>query len=140
VDEKLSEVLGKDGSSLLYISILNMSAFREAYGFVASDDVLRAVSLMVVNTMREFSRPEDFLGHLSATEFILVVPPSNLAALSDKLQSRLDQSVEYFYPIKDREQASKRSDRLGAKLFEISSLKNQTDVAQFKAELLNSKN
>jgi DNA-binding response OmpR family regulator len=140
VDEKLSEVLGKDGSSLLYISILNMSAFREAYGFVASDDVLRAVSLMVVNTMREFSRPEDFLGHLSATEFILVVPPSNLAALSDKLQSRLDQSVEYFYPIKDREQASKRSDRLGAKLFEVSSLKNQTDVAQLKAELLNSKN
>ena len=140
VDEKLSEVLGKDGSSLLYISILNMSAFREAYGFVASDDVLRAVSLMVVNTMREFSRPEDFLGHLSATEFILVVPPSNLAALSDKLQSRLDQSVEYFYPIKDREQASKRSDRLGAKLFEVSSLKNQTDVAQLKAELFNSKN
>lgn len=140
VDEKLSEVLGKDGSALLFVSLLNMGAFREAYGFVASDDVLRAVSLMIVNTMREFSRPEDFLGHLSATEFILVVPPSNLAALSDKLRSRLDQSVEYFYPIKDREQASKRSDRLGAKLVEISSLKNHSDVTQFKAELLNSKN
>lgn len=140
VDEKLSEVFGKDGSSLLYVSLLNMSAFREAYGFVASDDVLRAVSLMIVNTMREFSRPEDFLGHLSATELVLVVPPSNLVALSEKLRSRLDQSVEYFYPIKDREQAAKRSDRLGAKLIEISSLKNYTDVAQFKAELFKAKN
>ncbi|MFN8401852.1 MAG: response regulator [Anaerolineales bacterium] len=140
VDEKLSEVFGKDGSSLLFVSLLNMSAFREAYGFVASDDVLRAVSLMIVNTMREFSRPEDFLGHLSATELVLVVPPSNLAALSEKLRSRLDQSVEYFYPIKDREQAAKRSDRLGAKLIEISSLKNYTDVAQFKAELFKAKN
>lgn len=140
VDEKLSEVLGKDGSSLLYVSIQNMGAFREAYGFVASDDVLRAVSLMIVNTMREFSRPEDFLGHISSTDFILVVPPSNLAALSEKLRSRLDQSVEYFYPIKDREQAAKRTDRLGAKLVEIASLKKyQTDADQLKTELMNSK-
>ena len=140
VDEKLSEVLGKDGVSLLFVSIENMGSFREAYGFVASDDVLRAVSLMIVNTMREFSRPEDFLGHLSSTEFILVVPPSNLAALSDKLRSRLVQSVEYFYPIKDREQAAKRTDRLGAKLAEMTSLKNHsTDVAQVKVDLANSK-
>lgn len=137
VDEKLSEVLGKDGSSLLYIALENMDAFREAYGFVASDDVLRAVSLMVVNTMREFSRPEDFLGHISNTDFILVVPPSNLAALSDKLRSRLEQSMEYFYPIKDRDQMAKRPDRLHAKLFEMASLKNrQTDANTIKTELL----
>ena len=140
VDEKLSEVLGKDGAALLFISIQNMGAFREAYGFVASDDVLRAVSLMIVNTMREFGRPDDFLGHLSATDFILVVTPSNLAALSDKLRSRLDQSIEYFYPIKDIEQAAKRSDRLGAKMVEVASLKNHApDVAQLKVELMNSK-
>ncbi|MEY2819084.1 MAG: hypothetical protein RL275_2547 [Chloroflexota bacterium] len=140
VDEKLSEVLGKEGTSLLFVSLQNMATFREAYGFVASDDVLRAVSLMIVNTMREFSRPEDFLGHLSATEFVLIVLPSNLAALSDKLRSRLEQSVEYFYPIKDREQAAKRSDRLGAKLVEVTSLKTHADVEQFKSELMNSKN
>jgi DNA-binding response OmpR family regulator len=141
VDEKLAEALGKDGNALLFISIENMDAFREAYGFVASDDVLRAVSLMIGNTMREVSRPEDFLGHLSATDFILVVPPSNLAALSDKLGSRLAQSVEYFYPLKDREQIAKRKDRLGAKLVEVPSLKNRAgDVAKLKMDLLNSKN
>ena len=140
VDEKLSEVLGKDGVSLLYVSIENMETFREAYGFVASDDVLRAVSLMIVNTMREFSRPEDFLGHISATDFILVVPPSNLVALSEKLRSRLEQSIEYFYPLKDREQVAKRPDRLSTKLVEVSSLKNHnTDVSHIKSELMNSK-
>ena len=138
VDEKLSEVLGKDNASLLYISIQNMGTFREAYGFVASDDVLRAISLMIVNTLREFSRPDDFLGHLSATDLVLVVPPSSLQVLRDKLKSRLDQSVEYFYPLKDREQVAKRPDRLGAKLAEFASLKNFTaDVSQFKAGLTN---
>ena len=84
VDEKLSEVLGKDGVAVLFVSIENMDAFREAYGFVASDDVLRAISLMIVNTMREVSRPEDFLGHLSGTDFILVLPPSNLDGVERK--------------------------------------------------------
>jgi DNA-binding response OmpR family regulator len=140
VEEKLSEVLGREGTALLYISLENMDAFREAYGFVASDDVLRAISLMIVNTMREFSRPEDFLGHLGGTDFILVMPSPNLAALSEKLRARLDQSMEYFYPIKDRDQMAKRSDRLAAKLAEIASLKNlPADIDQIKTELLSLK-
>lgn len=137
VDEKLSEVLGKDGVSLLFVSIKNMDAFREAYGFVASDDVLRAISFMIVNTMREVSRPEDFLGHLNSTDFILVVPPSNLAALSEKLSARLAQSVEYFYPIRDRDRMSVNESRLGSRLKEIISLTDQfTTVDQVKAELM----
>jgi len=137
VDEKLSEVIGKDGISLLFVSIKNMDAFREAYGFVASDDVLRAISFMIVNTMREVSRPEDFLGHLNSTDFILVVPPSNLAVLSEKLSARLAQSVEYFYPIRDRDRMSVNESRLGSRLKEIISLKDQfTTVDQVKAELM----
>lgn len=137
VDEKLSEVLGRDGVALLFVSLENMDAFREAYGFVASDDVLRAISLMIANTMREISRPDDFLGHLSGTDFILVLPPSNLAALSEKLRARLDQAMEYFYPIKDREQVAKRADRLGAKIVEVASLKKlPMEIDQLKLELL----
>ncbi|MBE0681065.1 MAG: response regulator [Anaerolineales bacterium] len=140
VDEKLSEVVGRDGSGLLFVLLENMDLFREAYGFVASDDVLRAISLMIVNTLREISRPEDFLGHLSGTDFVLVLPPSNLAALREKLRTRLDQSMEYFYPIKDREQMAQRPDKLVAKIVEIPSLKTQyTDVEQVKAEFLRNK-
>jgi DNA-binding response OmpR family regulator len=125
VDEKLSEVLDKDGVALLFVSIDNMASFREDYGFVASDDVLRAISLMIVNTMREISRPEDFLGHISVADFILVLPPSNLTALSEKLRIRLEQSMEYFYPIKDREQMTKSQNRLGVKMAEIAVLKGK---------------
>jgi PleD family two-component response regulator len=138
VEEKLSETIGKkDGSAILFVAIDNMDIFRESYGFVASDDVLRAISLMVVNTMREVSRPEDFLGHLSGTDFILVLPTLNLSALGEKLRARLDQSMEYFYPIKDREEMVNRKDRLNAKLSElVLSDGKYTDVEQVKAELV----
>jgi DNA-binding response OmpR family regulator len=137
VDEKLSEVLGKEDIAILFVSIENMDSFREAYGFVASDDVLRAISFMIVNTMREVSRPEDFLGHLNGSDFILVFPPANLQVLSEKLRTRLEQSVEYFYPIKDREQMAKNTKRLSSKLAEIASIKDKfTTVDQIKAELI----
>jgi DNA-binding response OmpR family regulator len=136
VDERLGEVLQKGGWAVLLISLENIDAFRELYGFVASDDVLRAVSLMILNTMRELSNPDDFLGHVSATDFVLVISPANLPILLERLRTRLEQSLDYFYPIKDREQASKRKDRLAIKLADLSSITGRFEtVEQLKKEL-----
>lgn len=137
VEERLSEVIHKSGWALLHISINHLDSFREAYGFVASDDVLRAISLMIHNTMKEAGSAEDFLGHLSPTDFAVVLAPSNLAPFQERIRSRLEQSLDYFYPIKDREQASKRQDRLGIKIVEVPSVYGRyTSVDQLKKELL----
>lgn len=137
VEERLSEVIHKSGWALLHISIDHLDAFREAYGFVASDDVLRAISLMIHNTMKETGSTEDFLGHLSPTDFAVVVSPSNLEPFQERIRSRLEQSLDYFYPIKDREQASKRQDRLAISISEIPSVYGRyTSVDQLKKELL----
>ncbi|MBI5942794.1 MAG: response regulator [Chloroflexi bacterium] len=137
VDEKLTELLVGDDAAILFISIENMDVFREAYGFVASDDVLRAISFMIVNTMREFGNPQDFLGHLDGSGFVLVLSSPNLAVMSEKLRSRLEQSMEYFYPIKDREQIKKHNHRLNSKIAEVASIKNKfISLDQIKAELI----
>ena len=138
VEERLSEVIHKSGWALLHISINNLDSFREAYGFVASDDVLRAISLMIHNTMKETGSPEDFLGHMSPTDFAVVVSPSNLAPFQERIKTRLEQSLDYFYPIKDREQVSQRPDRLAIEISEIPSVFGRyTSVDQLKKELLN---
>ena len=137
VEERLSEVIHKSGWALLHISINNLDSFREAYGFVASDDVLRAISLMIHNTMKETGSPEDFLGHMSPTNFAVVISPSNLAPFQERIKSRLEQSLDYFYPIKDRELASQRQDRLSIEISEIPSVFGRyTSVDQLKKELL----
>ena len=74
---------------------------------------------MIVNTMRELNGGDDFLGHIGPADFVLTVAPSNLSALYERLHSRLDQSLDYFYPIKDREQASKRKDRLVVRMSDM---------------------
>lgn len=127
VDERLEECLQKGAWSILLVSLENLDAFREAYGFVASDDVLRAVSLMIYNAMREVGSPDDFLGHLTPSDFVLVITPGNLTAMKKRIRSRLEQSLDYFYPIRDRETALKMPNRLSLKISEISSLQEKFD-------------
>jgi len=137
VDERLAASIKNDGLSLLLVSLENLDAFRETYGFVASDDVLRAFSVMIQNTMGEIGGKDDFLGHLGAAEFVLVAQSANLPALQERLRSRLTQSLDYFYPIKDRERASQRPDRLGVKMSEMPSAKGRfASVDKLKMELL----
>ena len=138
VEERLSDVIHKSGWGLLHICIRNLDAFREAYGFVASDDVLRAISLMIQNTLKEDGTPEDFLGHISPTDFVVVVPPANLPSFQERIRARLEQSLDYFYPMKDREQASKRVDRLAVQISEVPSVYGRfSSVEQLKKDLLN---
>jgi DNA-binding response OmpR family regulator len=119
VDEKLNELIQKKKWSLFLVSILNLDVFRDAYGFVASDDVLRAISLMIHNAMREVGDADDFVGHLTPTDFVLMVYPGKLSAMQERVRTRLEQSLDYFYPIKDRDQASKRNDRLVIKVIPV---------------------
>lgn len=137
VEERLSDVIHKSGWALLHVSISHLDAFRDAYGFVASDDVLRAISLMIHNTMKETGSSEDFIGHISPTDFVVVVPPNNLPPFQERIRSRLEQSLDYFYPIKDREDASRQPNRLAIQINEVPSVYGRyTSVDQLKKELL----
>lgn len=138
VEERLSDVIHKSGWALVHICISHLDAFREAYGFVASDDVLRAISLMIHNTMKESGSTDDFLGHISPTDFVVVLSPADLPAFQERIRSRLEQSLDYFYPIKDREQAAKRPDRLAIRISEVPSVYGRfSSVDQLKKDLLN---
>lgn len=137
VDEKLSDVVHKSGLSLLHISIANLQVFREAYGFVASDDVLRAISLMISNALKETGSADDFLGHISPSDFVVVLSPETRFAFQEKINSRLQQSLDYFYPLNDREQASKSKNRLAIRVSEVPAVFGKySSVEQLKKELL----
>jgi len=135
VDERLRECLQSEDWSILQVSIKNLGDFREAYGFVASDDVQRAVSLMIHNAMRGVGSTNDFVGQIGPMDFILVSHPENIPALSDRIHTRLEQSLDYFYPVKDRGKTASGS-RLAVHLAETFASEGPfEDLDDLKAEL-----
>ena len=112
VDDQLAEYISKMDWMMLLVSVHNLDKFRERYGFVAADDVLRAVNLMLHNAVQELGGANDFLGHFSADEFLLVLTTARRQELAQRIKTRLEQSLDYFYPLRDREHKGTRNERL----------------------------
>ncbi len=106
VEERLVGTMQSVNShALLQFSIATLGAFRERYGFVAADDVLRAVTLMVRNAVREFGSEQDFIGHLEPETFLIITAPDAAEDIQERIERRITQSREYFYPLRDRDRA-----------------------------------
>lgn len=101
--ERLELLLDKDDWAVVRIGIVGMDAFNEAYGFVAGDDVLRAVGLIISNVVEEAGTVGDFVGHTGMVDFVLITIPARVEELQAKIATRLNRAISYFYPIKDRE-------------------------------------
>jgi DNA-binding response OmpR family regulator len=136
VDERLSACLKESDWSLLTISLNNLDAFRETYGFVASDDLLRAVSIMLQDALRENGNPGDFLGHLTSADFVIITQPVSQQLLKERIRKRLEQSFDYFYRDQDRSSAAIRKQRLAVKVKDLPAGKlTFKDLDGFKMEV-----
>jgi hypothetical protein len=58
---------------------------------------------MIENTVSHYGLPGDFLGHLASDTFVVVTSPENGLQLRKRLTGPLQQSLDYFYPMRDRE-------------------------------------
>jgi DNA-binding response OmpR family regulator len=135
VDEQLRQCLQRSEWTALVISLENLDTFRSIYGFVATDDVMRAVSLMLQNAVRDTGSPADFLGHIDSAVFVLVTEPEVALKLENRICGRLERSLEYFYPIKDREKSARDNKRL---VFNIRALQSSNAQISTLEELKDS--
>lgn len=138
IDERLSECLIGASWGLMIVSLDHLDDFREAYGFVASDDVLRAFSLMTINALRESGATDDFIGHLSNTDLVIISgEPDKLTALEEHIRGRLEPALVYFYPLKDRPPETIPGARLGIRIGALNSAEGETtSLDQLKTALL----
>jgi diguanylate cyclase (GGDEF)-like protein len=133
VDKRIEELLTDENEwSILKIRIAGLKTFRDTYGFVAADDVLRAVTLMIRNAVREHGTPEDFIGHLASNEFAVLTKSASVKPIRERVETRVEQSREYFYPLKDRDKARKAMEAESLKL-QVGSVDSTTKPADLAA-------
>jgi len=108
IDQKLADLLAQPSWAVLCATVQGLDGFADAYGFVARDDAIRALALVLHNTTFEGGAdPESaFVGQIGATEFLIVVDAARSQELRERLAQRLKQAINYFYPAKERQAAS----------------------------------
>lgn len=107
--DRLSLMLERDTWAVLGINIVGLDKFNEIYGFVARDDVLRAIALTLTSAVDELGSIDDFVAHPGENQFVVITIPGKVEKIKTQIQERLSQAMNYFYPIHDREAGYVRS-------------------------------
>ncbi len=143
IDQRSSDLIQSRNWAVAVVSLMGLAEFRERYGFVAADDVLRAVSLMVANAVQETGAADDLIGHLDVADFVILSTPEHIKSILIRALDRIKPSVQFFFPVQDRESVS--GERAPGDMLQLSTgiIFGQgstiEDVSQLKTALLRSR-
>lgn len=103
IEEQLKHLLREQGWHLLYIGVNQFEPFTEAYGFVAADDVLRLVAMVLGEAVSDLGTLDDFVGHVGADDFLVITWGRKAREMATHIQQRFAEHVPTFYSFRDRE-------------------------------------
>jgi PleD family two-component response regulator len=102
-EEQLRMLMRKQGWGLLYIGIAGLEDFSNAYGFLAGDDVLRFVALMLSETLDAMGSTEDYIGHVGGDNFMIITSAARSKELAATLRPKFLTGVASHYSFIDRD-------------------------------------
>jgi diguanylate cyclase (GGDEF)-like protein len=104
IEEQLRRIIREKGWSLLDARVNNFDAFKDVYGFVAGDDVLRFTAMLIGEVVDELGTTTDFIGHAGGDNFVIITNETKSEAIKARLKERFDQEVQTHYNFMDRQQ------------------------------------
>jgi PleD family two-component response regulator len=104
IEEQLRRIIRQDNWSLMDIRIKNFDPFKEVYGFVAGDDVLRFTAMLLGEVVDEVGTVNDFIGHPGGDNFIIITAEQTSPQVRKRLKERFAEEVLSHYSFIDRDQ------------------------------------
>jgi PleD family two-component response regulator len=104
IEEQLRHIIRQQGWALMDMRINSFDAFKEVYGFVAADDVLRFTAMLVSEIVDQLGSTDDFIGHAGGDNFVLITSESSAPAIQQSLKARFSEEVLTHYSFMDRQQ------------------------------------
>ncbi|HEX2619803.1 MAG TPA: response regulator, partial [Phototrophicaceae bacterium] len=87
----------------LDIKINNFEAFSDVYSFIAGDEVIRFMALLLGEVVEEMGTPDDYIGHPGRDNFVIVSHATDPKKVQDRLIERFNDEVRQHYSFIDRE-------------------------------------
>ncbi len=104
IEEQLRRIIREKGWALLDAGISHFDSFKNIYGFVAGDDVLRFSAVLMNEVVDEVGNSADYIGHAGGDNFIIITTEEKADAIKSRLKERFNQEVQTHYNFMDRQQ------------------------------------
>lgn len=104
IEEQLRRIIRERDWSLLDMRVNSFEQFKDVYGFVAGDDVMRFTAMMIGEVVDELGSDNDFIGHAGGDNFIVITSPQAAAQIKQRVKERFAEEVLTHYNFMDRQQ------------------------------------
>jgi len=104
IEDQLRRVIRRQDWEFLDIQLKNYEPFKEVYGFVAGDDVLRFTAMLMGEVVDELGTPNDFIGHSGGANFVIITTDEAGPTIRKKIKDRFAEEVLTHYNFIDRDQ------------------------------------
>ncbi len=103
IEDQLRQIIQKEGWALIDIRLSHFDAFKEAYGFVASDNILRFTAMLIGEVIDEFGTINDFVGHTGNDHFVIITTEECSTAIKENVFERFSEEIITHYNYLDRQ-------------------------------------
>jgi len=104
IEDQLRQIIRKEGWAYMDVRINHFEAFKEVYGFVAADNVIRFTTMLLGEIVDEAGTKNDFIGHPGGNSFIVITSEEAAAKITQSIKARFKEQVLSHYNFIDREQ------------------------------------
>ena len=104
IEEQLRRIIREKSWALLDLRINNFEGFKDVYGFVAGDDVLRFSAMLIGEVVDEVGTPNDFNGQAGGDNFVIITTVEAAPAIRQRIKDRFAEEVQSHYNFIDRQQ------------------------------------
>jgi PleD family two-component response regulator len=103
IEEQLRRVIRQEDWVYMDIRINHFDPFKEVYGFVAGDDVIRLTAMTLNELVDTHGTPNDFIGHAGSDNFIVITAKDCAAVIQEQFKDRFSEEVQTHYNFMDRD-------------------------------------
>jgi PleD family two-component response regulator len=105
IEDQLRQLMRREEWGVLYVGLQGFDAFTEVYGFVAGEEVLRFMAMILGQTVDNAGTQNDFIGHVGGDDFIVITGERKLVQpMVEDLRKRFDEGIGTHYDWQTREQ------------------------------------
>jgi PleD family two-component response regulator len=97
-----------DPWALVLIAADGLDGLREVYGFMAADELMRALAMIAQAALRDLGGRGDFAGHFDAETLLVFTAPERAAPLRERIEERVRRTLAGLYQPIEGETAAPR--------------------------------
>lgn len=102
IEEQLRRLIPRDDWAVLDVRVNDLDGFRDAYGFVAGDNVLRFTAMLLTDAIGELGSGDDFVGHAGADDFLITTSTRAAPLIRQRIKERFAVEIPAHYSFQDR--------------------------------------